>query len=562
MLLRRSTLLSAPAGSHVARSVAVVQSECFRAAPPAQETNLAGSCQRVTHRDSPLISLRKCRRLASWAAVSALVAALAPNVALAFGFDDIAQRAKALAAKPHANPGPKLPKELASLTYDQYRDIRYRTDRFHWRDARLPFELAFFHQGFYFDHPVKINEVSAEGVREIRFDPGNFNYGKNKLDPEKIGGAGFAGFRVHYPINTPKYKDEILVFLGASYFRALGEGQRYGTSARGLAIDTAVSSGEEFPRFVEFWIERPKPGAKELVVYALLDSRRLAGAYRFVVRPGRQTVMDVRAQLHLRENVGKLGIAPLTSMYHFGENQRSATPDYRPEVHDTDGLSVQAGNGEWIWRPLINPKRLLVAAFSTTDPAGFGLSQRDRAFPSYEDLEARYELRPSVWIAPKGKWGPGRVELIQIPTPDETNDNIVAFWVPSKPPTAKQTFEFEYRVHWQKDEIRPPQSWVTQTRRGVGYVKKPDRSIAFMIDFEGPALKKLPADAAVLGSFTADGNGEVLESIAFPNEATGGWRVALRLRRIDDKKPMELRGFLRSGNETLSETWSYLIPPE
>jgi glucans biosynthesis protein len=509
----------------------------------------------------------KCRRLTSTTALAACVLlvalAVAPVTAFAFGFDDVAHRAKALAAKPQVKPAPKLPKELSALTYEQYRDIRYKSERYHWRGAGLPFELAFFHAGFYFDQPIKIHEIDAEGVREIKFNPGDFDYGANKLDPDKVRAAGFAGFRVHYPVNIPKYKDEILVFLGASYFRALGRNQRYGSSARGLAIDTGAPSGEEFPRFTEFWIERPSPGAKELVIYALLDSRSATGAYRFVVRPGTETAIDVRAQLHLREKVGKLGIAPLTSMFHYGENQRAPAPDYRPEVHDADGLSVQTAAGEWFWRPLVNPRRLLVTSFATTDPAGFGLMQRDRAFASYEDLDARFELRPAVWIVPKGKWGPGRIELVQIPTPDETNDNIVAYWIPAIPPAAKQVLDIEYRVLWQKDrETRPPGAWVTQTRRGSGYIRSQDRGIAFMIDFEGPALKKLPAGATVEAAFTVEGNAKLLESVALPNGVSGGWRVALRLRRADDKKPVELRGFLKSGGEQISETWSYVLPAE
>jgi glucans biosynthesis protein len=505
-----------------------------------------------------------CRRLTSFAATLVASACLStPAAGAAFDFNDVAKRAAALAAKPYAKPAPKLPKELMKLGYDQYRDIRFRTDRFHWRGTKSPFELAFFHPGYNFDQPVRINEVLAEGVREIRFNPDDFHYGATKLDTAKLRDIGYAGFRVHYPINTPKYKDEVVVFLGASYFRALGREQRYGLSARGLAIDTALASGEEFPYFVEFWIERPAATAKELVIYALLDSKSATAAYRFVVRPGTETVMDVKAQLHLRENVAKLGIAPLTSMFHFGENQPPANPGYRPEVHDSDGLSVHTGTGEWVWRPLINPRRLLVTSFATTNPEGFGLMQRDRAFSSYEDLESRYEVRPSAWISPKGKWGPGRVELIQIPTPNETNDNIVAFWVPANPPAPRQPWDIEYRIHWQKEiETRPLTSWVTQTRRGPGYVPVPDKAIAFMIDFEGPALKKLPADTQLVAALTADGNAKIIENIAFRNEVTGGWRVALRLRRADDKKPVELRGFLRNGTETVSETWSYLLPPE
>jgi glucans biosynthesis protein len=332
-------------------------------------------------------------------------------------------------------------------------------------------------------------------------------------------------------------------------------------SARGLAIDTALMSGEEFPRFTEFWIERPDAQARELRLYALLDSQRATGAYRFVLKPGVDTVLEIRAQLYLRQNVSKLGIAPLTSMYFFGENHRSGIDDFRPEVHDSDGLSIQNGTGEWIWRPVVNPKRLLVTSFAVTNPLGFGLQQRDRSFASYEDLEARYETRPSVWIEPKGRWGAGRIELVQIPTPDETNDNIVAYFAPDVSPAPQQPLDLEYRMLWQKDnETRPTLAYVTQTRRGHGYVRKPDETLALIVDFEGPVLRKLAPDAAVQGVVSADANVEILEANAYRNDVTGGWRLALRLKRQDDKKPGELRAFLRTGSTTLSETWSYILP--
>jgi glucans biosynthesis protein len=478
-----------------------------------------------------------------------------------FGFDDVDRRAKATAAAPFTRSG-TLPKELQNLQYDQYRDIRYKPDRFLWRGAQLPFEIAFFHQGWHFDQPVRVHEVSADGVREIRFDPDQFDYGANKVETRVLKGIGYAGFRVHYPVNSQKYKDEVLVFLGASYFRALGKGQRYGLSARGLAVDTAAASGEEFPRFVEFWIQRPARDSQELTIYGLLDSRRMTGAYRFVLRPGVSTALDVKARLYLRESVGKLGLAPLTSMFYFGENQPAARQDYRPEVHDSDGLSIHKASGEWIWRPLANPKRLMVSSFATSNPRGFGLMQRDRDFGRYEDLEARYERRPSAWVAPRADWGAGRVELVQIPSPDETNDNIVAYWVPDSPPKPKEAYDFEYRVSWQlDDETKPPGAWVTQTRRGRGYVKKPDDSIGFIIDFEGPSLKKLAPDARLEGIATAGDNGEILESEAYRNEVTGGVRLALRVRRADANKPVELRAFLRSGGDTLSETWAYALLP-
>ncbi|MGQ3058618.1 MAG: glucan biosynthesis protein, partial [Nevskia sp.] len=219
--------------------------------------------------------------------------------------------------------------------------------------------------------------------------------------------------------------------------------------------------------------------------------------------------------------------------------------------------------GEWIWRPLVNPKRLLVTSFSMTNPQGFGLMQRDRKFERYEDLEVRHELRPSLWIEPKGAWGAGRLELVQIPTPDETNDNVVAYWVPDKAPAAGEPLALDYLQHWQMEsETRPPLAWVEQTRRGRGgYGRNDDGSIGLVIDFVGPALDKLGADAKVEGVVSVDGNGELLERTTYRNEVTGGWRVSLRLKRVDDGKAVELRAYLKGDNNTLSETWSYVLPP-
>jgi glucans biosynthesis protein len=488
----------------------------------------------------------------------------AAPAALAFNFNDVATEAKTLSAAPYKEPRSNLPKSLQELSYDPYRDIRFDMDHALWRDAKLPFEVAFYHEGRNFNLPVRINEVVGKSVRPVHFDPKLFHYGANRINPKELAGLDFAGFRVHYPINTPKYKDEVLVFLGASYFRAVGKDQRYGLSARGLALDTALNSGEEFPRFTEFWIERPQPKARELTIYALLDSRRMTGAYRFVLKPGNDTVIDVKARLFPREHVTKVGIAPLTSMFFSGENQRSPNDDYRPEVHDSDGLSIQSGTGEWIWRPLVNPKKLLVTSYSLSNPSGFGLMQRDRQFSSYEDLESRFELRPSAWVEPLNKWGAGRVELVQIPTPDETNDNIVAYWVPDASPTPGHPYDVQYRLSWQMNrEKRPPLAWVTQTRRGHGYTtRKADDSIFFNVDFEGPALSKLPDNIKPQAVVSVDGNGKLLETNTMRNDVTGGWRMTVKMQRADASKPVELRGFLRNDNQTLSETWSYILSPE
>ena len=512
-----------------------------------------------------MISHLQSLRLGFAAGAAACALALVPvREAHAFGFDDVAQRAKQLAGSSFNRPPIALPPELQSLQYEQYREIRMRPDRTYWRGSKMTFELGFAHAGWHFAQPVRINEITAEGVREIRFNPEDFDYGANKVDPQKLKDLSFAGLRVYYPMNGGEHKDEILMFLGASYFRAVGRGQIYGAFARGLAVDTGLMSGEEFPGFVEFWVERPAPNAKELVIYALLDSRSMSGAYRFVLKPGEDTIMDVRALLFMRAKPGKVGLAPLTAMFFSGENQRSAPDEYRPELHTSDGLLVQAVTGEWIWRPLVNPKRLLVTSYGLNNPLGFGLMQRDTGFASYQDLEARYELRPSVWVKPKGEWGAGRVELVQIPTPDETNDNLVAYWVPDAPPQPEQPYAFEYQLAWQRNGgTQPPIAWVTQSRRGYAVGRKPEpANTTFRVDFDGAALKKLPPESKLESVVSSDSNGEVQANEIARNDVLGGWRLMFRVRRVDPTKPVELRAYLRDRGNTVSEIWSYIIPPD
>jgi glucans biosynthesis protein len=316
-------------------------------------------------------------------------------------------------------------------------------------------------------------------------------------------------------------------------------------------------SGEEFPRFTEFWVERPAPQARELRIYALLDSPRATGAYRFVLRPGVDTVLDVRVKLYLRQNVAKLGLAPLTSMYYFGENDRTGIEDFRPEVHDSDGLSVEAGTGEWIWRPLVNPSQLLVSAFHLTNPRGFGLLQRDRHFHNYQDLEARYDLRPSAWVTPTGDWGDGHVMLVEIPSDKEVNDNIVAFWVPDSVPKLGEPIEFAYKIYWTDDEPEP----AAIGKNNATYIGDGDKQPykRFVLDFDSDVLSKLPADADIEGVITVGDGGKLIGSHIEKNAVTGGWRLGFQIDPPD--KPLELRVFLKDGKETLSETWSFLLAP-
>lgn len=493
-----------------------------------------------------------------------------PSPSSAFSFDTVAALARERSRTEYRLAQASLPSDLLGLDYDGYRDIRFVPARALWRDAGLPFEVMFFHLGLYQREPVRVHEIDPEGTRQLPYNRADFDFGRNRLSPQTWGDLGYAGLRIHYPLNNTQYKDELIAFLGASYFRALGAGQQYGLSARGLAIDTTGGSGEEFPRFTEFWLQRPAAGATQLTMYALLESPRATGAYRFDIVPGTSTVTRVQARLFLRAGaatpIATLGVAPLTSMFFFGENQPHRT-DFRPEVHDSDGLMVANGDGEWIWRPLQNPARPTATSFSVQRLRGFGLMQRDRAFTSYEDVEARYDRRPSAWIRPLNDWGPGRVELLQLPTPDETHDNVVAYWVPATLPRPGEPMDFSYEIAWQgEQQEHPPGSWVTQSRRGNGYHRKEQPplpgEVQYVLDFSGPALQALSPDAKVRAVVTADANGRVLEQVAYPNPATGGWRVSLRVQRLDAARPVELRAFLQNDNQVLSETWSNIILPE
>jgi periplasmic glucans biosynthesis protein len=471
----------------------------------------------------------------------------------AFSLDDVSAKAQELAGQKYEAPRSNLPNEFREMKFADYQKIRFRTEKAEWADQKTPFRLSFYHQGMHFDTPVKINEITATTVDEIKYDPSRFDFDDVKFDPKATEQLGYAGFRVLYPINKADKQDEIMTMLGASYFRVIGKGQTYGLSARGMAIDTALPSGEEFPRFREFWIQRPKPTDKHLVIFALLDSPRATGAYRLTLRPGTDTVVDVKSRMFLRDRVTKLGVAPLTSMYLFGANQPSKVLNYRRELHDSSGLSIHAGNGEWIWRPLNNPKHLAVSNFSVENPRGFGLLQRGRDFSHYEDLDDRYDKRPSAWIEPKGDWGKGTVDLVEIPTADETNDNIVAFWSPEKLPEPGQPLDFSYRLHWTLDEASlhsPDSAWVKQTLRSTGDVKQsnlirqPDGSVAYLVDFEGPSLQALPEDADVRSQVSVGDNGEIVENSVRYNPETKGWRLTLRLKIKDGKQATEMRAAL------------------
>lgn len=491
--------------------------------------------------------------------VIASAAAAGAAAAQPFGLDNVAGRAAALAAEPYREHRRAVPSWMlvGNTTYDQWRDIRFRPDAALWKKEALPFRVQFFHPGLYYDHSVAVNVVENGRPRPIGFSRRLFDYGKNDFADRIPDDIGFAGFRVHAPIKSPEYFDEVVVFLGASYFRAVGRDHVYGLSARGLALDTVTARPEEFPIFTDFWLVEPERDAAAVTVYALLDSPSVAGAYAFTVTPGETTRVDVEARLFFRKSVERLGLAPLTSMYFFGENSRRRFDDFRPEVHDSDGLLVHGGSGEWVWRPLENPRGITVNAFATENPRGFGLLQRDRDFASHQDLETRAERRPSAWIEPRGDWGAGAVELVQIPTDTELNDNIVAFWRPAETPGPGARLSFAYTLLWLGDDPSlPPGGRAVATRQDAGTLEGGRR---FVVDFAGGSLGGDAPDALPEARVSAAG-GTVEDVHVTYNDAIRGWRVGFQTRP-EGAAPVELRAFLARGDDVLTETWTYTHDP-
>jgi periplasmic glucans biosynthesis protein len=473
-----------------------------------------------------------------------------------FSFADVIEKAEQLAHKPYQPPEP-IPKRLSDLTFDQWKNIAFRSNKSPWPQNNN-FNVRFYHLGYLYTQPVKINIINAQGVHGLSFSPELFSYGQEKLAQAVPVDLGFAGFSLFYPLNHRKGHDEILAFIGASYFRGVGENQWFGLSARGVAINTASPSGEQFPYFKEFWLARPAASADSIKIFALLDGESVTGAYRFGVYPGDQTIMDVESVVFLRKKVERLGIAPFSSMFLQGSNSPRHYTTLAPQVHDSDGLSIQAHDNSWIWRPLQNPKRLALYSFELNDPGGFGLMQRDRRFCSYESLSLHYQDRPSAWVTADGKWGKGSLQLIELPTDTENNDNIVAFWVLDQSPEPLKPVRFSYTIAWQGNRMTLPKiGYVVNTRTGPGNIEKGTQE--FDIDFTGGDLATLTSDT--VSAVVSVGNGaKLLEQHVVKNDFVRGWRLEFQIRPAE--QPVQLRAYLHKGNRALTETWDYVFHPD
>jgi glucans biosynthesis protein len=476
---------------------------------------------------------------------------------MAFSAAEVQKQARALAAEKFVRPKNDLPRQLQDLGYDQYRDIRFKRDQALWTSEKLPFLVELLHRGFIFKEPVTLYVVADGTARRVVYSPDLFTFGPNVQPPADGTVADFSGIRILAPINRADAFDEFLVFQGASYFRGVAKSQSYGLSARGLALNIGAREGEEFPFFRAVWIERPQPESHVMVVHALLDSVSTTGAYRFTIRPGDATVMDVEMTLYPRVDLNLVGLAPLTSMFAFSPNDRMGIDDFRTAVHDSDGLAIWNGREEWLWRPLINPETLQISEFVDDNPRGFGLLQRHRAFTDYHDLEAHYESRPSLWIEPIGYWGSGVVQLVEIPSKTEYHDNVVVFWRPSQPIPARSEDHRTYRLHWcWTPPVTPTLATTADTRVGAG----PEKGTRlFVVDFVGGRLTELTQGAPVRMAITTS-TGTVKSLGAQPNPATAGWRVTFVLDPAGAKL-CDMRGILKLGEEPLSEIWSYRWTP-
>lgn len=448
---------------------------------------------------------------------------------------------------------PEAPAPWRDMSYEQYRSIWFNSNRALWQGSEKPVRLDLFAPGIYFSRPVEINVVADGQSRRILFNYDLFKRGEQAPEDLPIDDTvGYSGFRLRGNVAGPGEYKEFLVFQGASYFRAIARGENYGLSARGLALRTGDESGEEFPNFTRFWIEEPQAGDPFTRIHALLDSPSTTGIYTFEAQPGDTTTINVSATLYPRTDLDHVGIAPLTSMFLYDQTNRSRFSDFRPAVHDSEGLLAWNGAGEVIWRPLANPRTLQISNFIDQNPKGFGLMQRSRKFSDFADLEALYHNRPSLWIEPGADWGEGMVTLVEIPADKEVYDNIVAYWRPREVLTSGERHDFSYRMFWGgepilgKDVARVIETRIGGNHNGAG--------LTVTVDFSAHDL--LPENPRDVNIHLSDNRGSIKSRILQRNPETGGLRLAFNFVP-DGEESIEMRAQLAKGDQVISETWLY-----
>lgn len=468
-----------------------------------------------------------------------------------FNPSDVIALARARAQDDY-QPRVRVPDAWTDISYEDYQSIWFDGRNALWeQEPNTPLRMDVFAPGLYFPHPIDVSIVENGQARPLRFDFGVFDTTDKFPDLPQDDSLGYSGLRLRAELEQPSIFQEFAVFQGASYFRAIGTGNIYGISARGLAIDTASPDGEEFPDFQAFWLEKPAPGSATFTLYALLDSPSCSGAYQFEIRPGSPLTMDVTATVFPRRDIDNVGIAPLTSMFQYDQTNRHKFTDFRPAVHDSDGLQIMNGAGETIWRPLANPAKLQISAFVDNNPKGFGLMQRARKYSDFADLEALYHRRPGVWIEPKGDWGRGSVALIEIPTPSEIFDNIVCYWRPAQGVQAGSEATFAYRLTWGEEISHGNGLIVLNTMIGSAFE---NRGTIVLIDFADG--DNVPDDLDEIDIVVQGSAGEVSSGVLQRNPETGGPRLAFKFEPGEESM-IEFRAQLRLNGEPLTEVWLY-----
>ncbi|MDK3074884.1 glucan biosynthesis protein G [Sedimentitalea sp. JM2-8] len=496
------------------------------------------------------MTLSRRQFLATTSAFALAGAAGASTAQHAFDRDYVIALAREMAASDY-RARDMVPEAWRDLTYEQYKLIRFRPEAALWYGTDTPFNVDFFTPGLYFPRTVKVETVEGGTATPVAFDLAMFEKSDSVPELPVDETLGFSGLRLRTEMHRPGLTDEFCVFQGASYFRAIGLDQIYGLSARGLALKTGDAEGEEFPDFIRFWLERPNPEQRNMIVHALMDSPSVTGAYRFDITPGPACVMEVEATLFARKELHHVGLGPLTSMFLFDETNRDRFDDFRPAVHDSDGLMIFNGAGEILWRALANPKHLQVSSFSDSAPRGFGLMQRARRLSDFADLEAHYHRRPSLWVEPRGDWGQGAVTLVEIPADQEIYDNIVAYWRPSNSYEAGSQVDLAYRLTWgAQAPVAVDLARVVNTRMG-GHLR--GGRIA-TVDFGPHPLFEDGPEALTV--HVSSPNVETSAGILQHNPETGGLRLAFTFDP-GERQSVELRAQLLKDDQIASEVWLY-----
>ena len=395
-----------------------------------------------------------------------------------FTYDLFKTQARDQANGPYIPPPRPAPDVLQKINYEEWGKIRFRDDYALFADGPGRFPVTFFHLGLFFQKAVSMHVVEGGMSRQIIYEQSYFEMPANSpaRDCRRARASPACASRRRATARS----------IGA---RTTGSP----SSAPPISARSASSGNTAFPRAALRSTSRSpigrrnfptspistsiRAGRRHVTLYALMEGPSIVGAFRFLMTRGQGRGDGHRGGAVHARAISRFGIAPLTSMYWFSETKKETAIDWRPEVHDSDGLAMWTGNGERLWRPLNNPPRIMVSAFLDNNPRGFGLLQRDRVFDHYLD-GVFYDRRPSLWVeplpGPSGEgWGKGSIQLCEIPTDDEIHDNVVAMWVPAEPVPAGAELNLNYRLHWLADEPYPSKLAVAVSRPASGAAASP-----------------------------------------------------------------------------------------